>query len=142
MTSIRFGIEIGPGFYVGHFGNIFISDETTIGSNCNISQEVSIGTGGRKGARGVPHLRDRVYVGAGTKIFGPITIGSDAAISTNTVVVRNVAPGEVVGGVPAKVISRVGSDDFTNWTDWDGESPTEESTPSEPEPAVLELGSV
>jgi serine O-acetyltransferase len=49
---------------------------------------------------------DRVIIGAGAKILGPITIGHDSTIGANAVVVRPVPPGSVVVGVPAQVIGR------------------------------------
>ena len=38
----------------------------------------------------------------GAKVLGEITIGDDAVIGANAVVIRDVEPGAVMGGVPAK----------------------------------------
>src|SRR5205085_4361981 len=55
---------IGPGLYIGHFGNIILNGKAVLGSNCNLSQGVTIGVSGRGAQRGVPRIGDRVYFGA------------------------------------------------------------------------------
>jgi serine O-acetyltransferase len=113
--AIRFGMTIpmetavGPGFYVGHFGGIVVHQEVRIGRDVNISQGVTLGLASRGPRFGCPTVGDRVYIGPGAKIFGNITIGSDAAIGANAVVTRDVEPGSVVVGMPARKISEEGS---------------------------------
>ena len=51
-------------------------------------------------------IGDRVEIGAGAVILGSVLVGEDAVIGANAVVRRDVAPGSVVGGVPARVISK------------------------------------
>jgi serine O-acetyltransferase len=53
---------------------------------------------------GVPTIGDRVYVGAGAQILGPIRVYDDAIIGANAVVISDVLEGQVVGGVPAGVL--------------------------------------
>ncbi len=50
-----------------------------------------------------PTLGDRVVVGAGAKVLGPVWIGDDAQIGANAVVIADVPPGAVAVGVPARV---------------------------------------
>jgi len=57
----------------------------------------------------VPTLADRVYVGPGAVIFGPVQIGEDAAIGANAVVTKSVTARAVVAGAPARVVSGKGS---------------------------------
>jgi serine O-acetyltransferase len=116
--SYRFGIEIpiatqlGPGFYIGHHGEIVLSPRCRIGRNCNISHGVTIGQAARRGTFAWPTLGDSVYVGPGAKLFGDIHVGDHAAIGANAVVTADVPAGSVVGGVPARVISDQGSWDY------------------------------
>lgn len=115
QMSIQFGItlpmeaEVGPGFYIGHFGGIVIHQAVRIGRDCNISQGVTIGLASRGPYFGTPTLGDRVYIGPGAKIFGNIRIGDDAAIGANAVVTRDVPAGTTVVGMPARVINQEGS---------------------------------
>jgi len=94
LIDILFGInvsvncEIGPGFYIGHFGGIILHGN--MGRNCSIGQGVTIGAKGAGRSNGVPTLGDNVYVGAGAKIIGRIRIGNDVVVGANTVVVKDV----------------------------------------------------
>ena len=65
--------------------------------------------GGRSGISGVPIIEDEVFIGAGAKILGDVTIGKGATIGANAVVLQSVPAGAVVAGVPARVI-RVDTD--------------------------------
>ena len=65
--------EIGPGFYIGHFGNIVISKRAKIGKNVNISHEVTIGVSGQGKKNGCPIIEDNVYIAPGAKIFGKVS---------------------------------------------------------------------
>lgn len=110
--SVAFSTRIGRGFYIGHFGGIFIHKDVKIGEYCNISQGVTIGLGGRKGSYGVPTIGNQVYIGPHAVIIGRISVGNNVAIGANAVVTHTVPDGAVVVGVPAKVISLKGSEDF------------------------------
>lgn len=92
--------DIGPGFILFH-GQATLIGATRIGTDCLVSQQVSIGWNDRGGP---PTIGDRVRVGAGALVFGPITIGDDAVIGAGAVVVKDVPAGAVVAGVPARVI--------------------------------------
>jgi serine O-acetyltransferase len=101
--------DIGPGFYIGHFGGVVVGAGATIGRDCNISQGVTIGWSHYKGEYGVPTLQDRVYVAPGAKVIGPITLGAGTVVGANAVVTRPTDPDAVVAGVPARVIGDTGS---------------------------------
>jgi len=104
--------DIGEGFYIGHYGGIIIHPASVIGRNCNISQGVTIGAGGRGDQRGVPTIGDRVYIGPGAMIFGSITVGNNVAVGANAVVNSSVPDDAVVGGIPAQILSTAGSQNF------------------------------
>jgi serine O-acetyltransferase len=102
-VSLPARARIGKGFYIGHFGNIIVHPDTIMGERCSLSQGVTIGVLG--GDRlGVPRLGNDVYVGAGAKILGPVTIGDGAIIGANAVVLEDVPAGATAVGVPARVI--------------------------------------
>ena len=110
--SIACEAQIGKGLYIGHFGSIFVNDDVLMGENCNLSQEVTIGLGGRGEKHGCPKIGDRVFIGPGAKLFGAITIGNDVAIGANAVVTKDLPDKAVAVGIPAKIISYEGSHDY------------------------------
>jgi serine O-acetyltransferase len=110
--SIPYSVKIGKGLYIGHFGGIYINEDVVIGENCNLSQGVTIGVGGRGEDSGCPKIGDRVFIGPGAKLFGAITVGNDVAIGANAVVIKNLPDTCVAVGIPAQVINFNGSQDY------------------------------
>jgi serine O-acetyltransferase len=104
-SSIPYQAKIGKGtkFAYGGIG-VIIHKRAVIGSNCNIGSNVTIG--GRSNHQSVPVIGDRVYIGTGAKILGPVTIGDDVKIGANAVVLMDVPDNVTAVGVPAKIISR------------------------------------
>lgn len=117
--GIQFITDIGSGFYIGHFGGVFIYPNCRIGKNCNISQGVTIGNANRGKNKGCPIIGDNVYIGPGAKIIGAVNIGDHVAIGANCVVTKDVPDFGVVVGVPGKVISYDGSTGYVNNTDYE-----------------------
>jgi serine acetyltransferase len=107
--SVSPAARIGPGFYIAHFGNIFIGNDAKVGSCCNVSQGVTIGESGRGTQIGTPQVGDRVVIGANAVLAGKISIGDDAVIAPNSLVIRDVEKSSVMIGVPAKCFSKAGS---------------------------------
>ena len=103
---IRSEIEIGPGLYIGHFGNIFVGGKTKIGKNCNISQGVTIGWAGKGVNWGLPIIDDNVFIGPGAKVFGKINIGNNVAIGANAVVTKNLPDNAVAIGCNRLILSQ------------------------------------
>ena len=102
-VSLPAHAQIGKGLYIGHFGNIIVHPDTVMGERCALSQGVTIGVLG--GDRpGVPRIGNDVYIGAGAKILGPVTIGDGAVIGANAVVIDDVPAGATAVGVPARII--------------------------------------
>ena len=102
--------EIGPGFYIGHYGGITISGLARIGRNVDISQLVTISVSGKGENRGVPTIGDDVYIAQGTKIFGKIHVGSNVKIGANAVVYRDIPDNAIVVLDPGhKIISFKGN---------------------------------
>ncbi len=105
-------VKIGPGLYIGHFGQIFVGPDVEIGANCNISQGVALGLAKRGGEWGVPKLGDRVYVAPGAKVVGPISIGNGVVIGANAVMSKDAPENTVWAGIPARIIGHSGSEDY------------------------------
>ena len=109
-SRMAFGIyisgnsDIGPGFYIGHFGNICVHAD--LGANCSISQGVTLGSKGAGKSNGVPRLGNNVYLGAGAMVIGAVNIGDDVVIGANTVVVQDVPAGSRVVSAPARILPR------------------------------------
>jgi serine O-acetyltransferase len=95
--------EIGEGTELGYGGiAVVIHERAKIGRHVMISPCVTIG--GRSGMFGVPVIEDDVFIGAGAKILGDVTIGRRATVGANAVVLQSVPAGAIVAGVPARVI--------------------------------------
>ena len=107
--SIPAECQIGAGLYIGHFGGIFIDAESRLGHNCNLSQGVTLGQGGRGELWGAPVLGNRVHVGANAVVLGKITIGDDAVIGPGAVVMNSVPARGIAMGNPARVVGELGS---------------------------------
>lgn len=106
--------KIGPGLYVGHFKSVHVGPNVRIGRNCNIGQMSWIAAAGPGFSPGAPVIGDRVYVGVGAKVIGPVTVGDDVAIGANAVVFDAVPEMAVVAGNPARIVSMKGSGDFVS----------------------------
>lgn len=108
----RYGIEIhattrvGRRCFIAHQSAIVVHEWATIGDDCKLRQGVTIGQVSGTAARdGAPSIGDRVEIGVGAVIIGPVTVGDDVQIGPNAVVLRDVPSGATVMGPPAKVIS-------------------------------------
>lgn len=102
--------SIGPGFYIGHYGGIWITPLAKLGADCSVHQGVTIGfAGARDRSRGGPELGDRVWVGPNAVVTGRIKIGDGAVIGANSLVASDIPTNGVAIGVPARVISYTGS---------------------------------
>ncbi len=110
--TLPYKASIGPGLYIGHYGNIILSTNAVIGHTCNLSQGVTIGVSGRGQRRGVPSIGNRVYIAANAVVVGKISIGDDAVIAANSLVTTDVAAHTTVMGVPAQTINTNGSEAY------------------------------
>ena len=118
--KVKYGIDIsyraniGKGLYIGHFGGIVIHGDAQIGSFCNLSQGMTIGSLARGKNMGIPKIGNRVFIGPGATILGGISIGDDVLIGTNAIVTFDVPNHSVVAAPLATIISNKGSSDYIN----------------------------
>jgi serine O-acetyltransferase len=108
------GIEIHPAVHVGrrlfidHGMALVIGETTEIGDDCTLYQGVTLGGTGKDVGKRHPTLRNRITVGAGARILGPVVIGDDSNIGASSVVLKDTPSGATVVGVPAQVVSIYG----------------------------------
>ena len=104
------GIEIHPGakigrrFFIDHGMGVVIGETTEIGDDVLLYQGVVLGgTSLNKGKRH-PTIGNKVVIGTGAKVLGPIEIGEGSKIGAGSVVVKSVPPDSTVVGVPGRTV--------------------------------------
>lgn len=113
IARIITGIEIHPGAVIGrrvfidHGFGVVIGETADVGDDCTIYQGVTLGgTSLNKGAKRHPTLARGVIIGAGAQVLGGFTVGEDAKVGSNAVVVKEVPAGATAVGNPARIIQK------------------------------------
>jgi serine O-acetyltransferase len=106
------GVEIHPGatlgrrLFIDHATGVVIGETAEVGDDVTLYHGVTLGgTSLHKGKRH-PTLKDGVIVGSGGQVLGPITIGAEARVGANAVVLSDVPSGATVVGIPARMVRR------------------------------------
>lgn len=106
--SVPASCRIGDRTYCSHRGmSVVIHKHAVIGNDCVIGTCVTVGGRG-KGIEGAPVIGNNVYIATGAKILGPITVGDNAVIAANSVVLKDVPANRTVAGIPARTIGQAG----------------------------------
>ena len=107
-VSIGDQVQIGPGLLMNH-GHVVIDGAVTIGPLCSIAPFVTIGlnTGGPDVSFEGPKIGTFVFIGTGAKLLGGITVGDNARIGANAVVLEDVPANSTAVGVPARCLPHV-----------------------------------
>ena len=111
------GIEIHPGavigrrFFIDHGMGVVIGETAEIGDDCMMYHGVTLGGTSWDKVKRHPTLKDGVIIGAGAKILGPITLGKNVRVGSNSVVVRSIDDNCTVVGIPGRVLEKKVSDD-------------------------------
>jgi len=97
------GATLGPGICLLHPNNLYFGPHVTLGANCLVHHEVTLGMGS---VPGTPQLGNNVVLYPGARLQGGIVVGDDAVIGANCVVSRHIAPGSVVLPGPNRILPR------------------------------------
>ena len=107
------GIEIHPGAEIGrrlvidHGMGIVIGETAQVGDDCLIYHGVTLGGTGKDQGKRHPTIGNNVLISTGAKVLGPFTVGDNARIAANAVVLSEVPPDATVG-IPAQIVRIAG----------------------------------
>jgi serine O-acetyltransferase len=99
---LELSADIGPGFYIGHFGALRVRD-CRIGAHCSVARLTQISP---VAAGHGPVIGERVWIGSHVQIVGAYQIGSDATVSAGAVVLRDIPARALCMGNPARIVMR------------------------------------
>jgi serine O-acetyltransferase len=104
------GIEIHPGaklgrrVFIDHGMGVVIGETAELGDDVTLYHGVTLGGTTWNAGKRHPTLGNNVVIGAGAKVLGPITIGQNAKVGSNSVVVKDVPDNATAVGIPGRVI--------------------------------------
>ena len=101
-VEIHPGAQLGRRFFIDHGMGVVIGETAEVGDDVLMFHTSTLGGRSMTHGKRHPTVGDRVVIGAGAKLLGPITIGDDVQVGANAVVVKDVSAGAVVVGVPGK----------------------------------------
>lgn len=105
-VEIHPGAKIGRRFFIDHGMGVVIGETAEIGDDVLLYQGVVLGGVSRQKAKRHPTVGNKVVIGAGATLLGPITIGDGARIGAGSVVIDDVPNNATVVGVPGRVVLR------------------------------------
>lgn len=115
MTGIEIhpGATIGERLFIDHGMGTVIGETAVIGDGVTLYHDITLGgVSWNKGKRH-PTLEDGVIVGSGAQILGPVTVGKNAKIGSNAVVVKDVPEEATMVGIPARRVRMPGEAEKT-----------------------------
>lgn len=105
-VEIHPAATLGPRLFIDHGAGVVVGETATVGADVTLYHGVTLGGRSLGTERRHPTVGDRVIVGAGAKVLGPIEVGADSRIGANAVVAKSVPPDSVVVGVPGQIMVR------------------------------------
>jgi serine O-acetyltransferase len=109
QVDIHPAATIGRRLFIDHALGVVIGETAEIGNDVTLYHGVTLGGTTWHKVKRHPTLGDNVLVGAGAKILGPITLGNNARVGANSVVVKDVPPCCTVVGIPGRIIQSKGT---------------------------------
>ena len=112
LARLLTGIEIHPGatigrrFFIDHGMGVVIGETAEIGDDVMLYHGVTLGGRSLEHGKRHPTVGNRVTIGAGAKVLGPVHIGDDSAVGANAVVTHDVPPDSIATGIPAVIRKR------------------------------------
>jgi serine O-acetyltransferase len=106
------GIEVHPAarlgrrFVIDHGMGVVIGETAEVGDDCYFYHQVTLGVARTDSGKRHPTVGNNVIIGAGAKVLGPITVGDNARVGSNAVVLENVPADTTVVGIPARPVDR------------------------------------
>ena len=108
-VEIHPGARIGRRFFIDHGSGVVIGETAEIGDDCVLFHNVTLGGTGKHQGKRHPTLLDRVYVGTGATLLGPIRIGENVRIGAGSFIrMRDVPANCTAVGTPARIVKRDG----------------------------------
>lgn len=107
LTGIEIhpGARIGRGFFIDHGMGVVIGETTEVGDDVTVYQGVTLGGTSTHSGKRHPTIGNRVVVGTGAQVLGPILVGDDAKIGAGAIVVKDVPPETTVVGNPGRPVA-------------------------------------
>ena len=105
-VELPWDTQVGRNFKLIHGHALVVNHETIIGANCTLRHSTTIGNKNLLdgSSSSSPKIGNNVEIGSNAVIIGAIKVGDNAVIGAGSVVVKDVPPGAVVVGNPARVI--------------------------------------
>ncbi|HMK88962.1 MAG TPA: serine O-acetyltransferase [Methylocystis sp.] len=104
--DIHPGATIGRRFFIDHGAGVVIGETAVVRDDVTIYHGVTLGGVSWSPGKRHPTVESGVVIGAGAKILGPITIGQNARVGANSVVIESVTRDATVVGIPARTVMR------------------------------------
>ena len=109
-VEIHPGAQIGQGFFIDHGTGVVIGETSEIGDNVTLYHGVTLGgiapavdSSAQVDQKRHPTIGNAAIIGSGAQVLGPITVGANARVGANAVVLRDVPEGATVVGNPARI---------------------------------------
>lgn len=104
LTDIEIhpGAVIGRRFFIDHGAGAVIGETAEIGDDVTLYHGVTLGGTSLEPGKRHPTIRNGVVIGSGAQVLGPVTVQEGARIGANAVVLKDVAAGVTMVGIPAR----------------------------------------